>query len=149
MKEVARDFRKESTRSEATLWKALRGRALEGRKFRRQQPIGPFVVDFYCAAERLVVEVDGGIHESQVEHDRDRQQLLETLGLRFVRLPAAVVENDLPAALTAIRKAFAPGTESTIRAEQVPPLPLWERGLGGEGQVAPSAGSSPSQETHA
>jgi len=56
MTEVARGFRKAPTPSEAILWRALRGEALDGRKFRRQQPIGPFIVDFYCSTERLIVE---------------------------------------------------------------------------------------------
>jgi very-short-patch-repair endonuclease len=65
MVEIARQFRKQPTPSEAILWQALRNRKLEGRKFRRQQPIGCFIVDFFCASERLIVEVDGLIHESQ------------------------------------------------------------------------------------
>ncbi|HEX2091552.1 MAG TPA: DUF559 domain-containing protein [Longimicrobiaceae bacterium] len=110
MTEAARGFRKTATPSEAILWKALRGSALAGRKFRRQQPIGPFVVDFYCPAERLVVEVDGGIHESQAERDRARQECLETLGLRFIRISARQIERGLPAALASIRTAFHPST---------------------------------------
>lgn len=53
MTEVARGFRKAPTPSGAILWRAIRGEALDGRKFRRQQPIGPFIVDFYCSTERL------------------------------------------------------------------------------------------------
>ncbi len=106
MREVARQFRKAPTHGEARLWHTLRRKSLDGRKFRRQQPIGPFVVDFFCASERLIVEVDGPIHATQREADRARQHLLETLGLRFVRLSAEQVEHDLPAALAAIRNAF-------------------------------------------
>jgi very-short-patch-repair endonuclease len=106
MVELARRFRKEPTRSEAVLWKAIRFKQLDGRRFRRQQPIGPFVVDFFCPSERLVVEVDGPIHETQREADRQRQQLLESLGLRFVRVSAAHVENDLPSAVVTIKNAF-------------------------------------------
>jgi hypothetical protein len=62
MQEVARQFRKEPTTSEAILWEALRGRKLENRKFRRQHPIGTFVVDFFCKEENLIVEVDGTVH---------------------------------------------------------------------------------------
>ena len=88
MTEVARDFRKEPTPSEQLLWQALRNRQVDGRKFRRQQPIGPFVVDFFCGAERLIVEVDGPIHEQQRQQDEQRQELLESLGLRFLRVSA-------------------------------------------------------------
>jgi very-short-patch-repair endonuclease len=84
-------FRKEPAASEAILWQALRGKQLDGRKFRRQQPIGPFVVDFFCPSERLIVEVDGPIHDQQRDADHRRQELLESLGLRFVRLATAQV----------------------------------------------------------
>jgi hypothetical protein len=67
---VARQFRREPTVSEDILWQAIRGRKLDGRRFRRQQPIGIFVVDFICSSERLIVEVDGGIHEFQQERDQ-------------------------------------------------------------------------------
>ena len=65
MTEIARDFRKEPTKSEAKLWQALRGKKLDGIKFRRQQPVGPFIVDFYNSVYRLVIEIDGSIHDSQ------------------------------------------------------------------------------------
>lgn len=106
MVEVARQFRKEPTHSEALLWSALRGKQLGGRKFRRQQPIGPFIVDFYCSTERLIVEVDGGVHAEQQELDAARQALPESLGLHFVRVPAEQVEINLPAALASIQQAF-------------------------------------------
>ncbi|MGB7426242.1 MAG: type IIL restriction-modification enzyme MmeI, partial [Microcoleaceae cyanobacterium] len=108
MTEVARQFRKEPTHSEKILWQALRGRKLEGRKFRRQQPIGTFIVDFFCGAERLIVEVDGSIHESQQAADRQRQELLESLGLRVVRVSSELVERNLDEALSIIRQAFHP-----------------------------------------
>ncbi|MCO6451640.1 MAG: GAF domain-containing protein [Caldilineales bacterium] len=142
MVELARTYRKMPTPSEEILWEALRGKKLEGRKFRRQQPIGPFVVDFYCSPERLIVEIDGPIHEQQREADQERQALLETLGLRFVRVTAEQVENNLSIVLDLIREAFmsdevphpptpSPKTGEGERAS--PPLPAWERGPGGEG----------------
>ncbi len=85
MIEVAREFRKEPTRSEAILWDALRGKNLDGIKFRRQQPVGYFIVDFYNSECRLVVEVDGLIHKSQQEADASRQKILEELGLSVLR----------------------------------------------------------------
>lgn len=106
MIEIARQFRKEPTRSEAILWQALRKKQLAGRKFRRQQPIGRFIVDFFCASERLIVEVDGGIHESQKDLDEQRQQVLESLGLRFVRVSSEEVERNLPEVLSRIRGEF-------------------------------------------
>ncbi|ABU57700.1 DUF559 domain-containing protein [Roseiflexus castenholzii] len=106
MVEVAREFRKNPTPSEAILWQALRGKQLDGVKFRRQQPIGPFVVDFFAPSHRLIVEVDGPIHESQKTADAERQRLLESLGLRFLRLPASLVEQNLPAALEEVHRAL-------------------------------------------
>jgi very-short-patch-repair endonuclease len=103
MIELAREFRKEPTPSEDLLWQALRGKKLDGIKFRRQQPVGYFVVDFYNSVYRLVVEVDGLIHESQKEADASRQQILEELGLNVLRIKAEVVENNLPMTLNLIR----------------------------------------------
>jgi adenine-specific DNA-methyltransferase len=108
MVEVARDLRTRSTLGEQELWLALRRKQLAGRKFRRQQPVGPFVLDFYCSAERLSVEVDGSIHDDpdQVQLDAERQRLIESLGIRFVRLPNDLVMHNLAAALTRITAAF-------------------------------------------
>jgi len=101
MVEMARDFRKAPTTSERELWSVLRRDQL-GVSFRRQQPIGPFVVDFFCAGHRLIVEVDGPIHESQQERDAERQRLLEACGYRVVRFTANDVEQNLPQVIAAI-----------------------------------------------
>ncbi len=101
MVEMARDFRKAPTTSERELWSVLRRDQL-GVSFRRQQPIGPFVVDFFCAGHRLIVEVDGPIHESQQERDAERQRLLEACGYRVVRFTASDVEQNLPQVIAAI-----------------------------------------------
>jgi len=101
MVEVARDFRKAPTPSERRLWAALRRNQL-GVSFRRQQPIGPFVVDFFCASHRLIVEVDGPVHESQRERDAERQTLLEACGYHVVRVTAEDVERNLPQVIPTI-----------------------------------------------
>lgn len=85
---------------------ALRGKKLAGVKFRRQQPIGLFVVDFYAPSLRLVIEVDGEIHGGQKEQDRMRQDILEELGLIVLRLPANLVEKNLKEALRRINAAI-------------------------------------------
>ena len=108
VKRAARQMRKEPTRSEGILWSALHNRRLASRKFRRQHPVGRFILDFYCHEERLAVEVDGPVHETQRQADGERQQILESMGIRFLRLPAALVEDDLPAALAAIEEALSP-----------------------------------------
>lgn len=119
VKGAARQMRKEPTRSESLLWSALRNRRLASRKFRRQHPVGRFVLDFYCHQERLAVEMDGPVHETQRQADGERQQILESRGIRFLRLPAALVEGDLPAALTAIERAFSthPSTAERERGD--------------------------------
>jgi very-short-patch-repair endonuclease len=92
------------------LWERLRDRRLNGVKFRRQHPIGAYVVDFYCAEARLVIEVDGGVHEDverkRLDREREEAIWLER-GLRFLRLPAAFVENDAEAAIARIASAIA------------------------------------------
>lgn len=123
MVEIARQFRKKPTASEALLWQALRGKKMDGIKFRRQQPIGPFIVDFFAPAIRLVVELDGPIHENQKEADRQRQCMLEETGLTVLRLTADDVENNLPAVLHNISFAI-----QTMQSTSAPLLPLWERG---------------------
>jgi len=104
MIELAREFRKEPTKGEKVLWQALRGKKLDGHKFRRQQPIGYFVVNFYNSVHRLVVEVDGSIHEFQKEADYARQEILQELGLVVLRINTELVENNLSKALELIRE---------------------------------------------
>ena len=128
MQLVARRLRKNPTSAEEQLWQALRKRQLGGRKFRRQVAIGAFVVDFFCASERLAVEVDGPIHDAQAEADRIRQELIESLGIRFVRLTNDHIEYDLPNALDKIRSAFVPDSDNPSS----PSLILGE-GAGGRG----------------
>ena len=103
MIEIAREFRKEPTEGEKILWEALRGKKLDGIKFRRQQPVGYFVVDFYSSVYRLVVEVDGPIHDQQVEADKARQDILEVLGLTVFRIKTEIPEKNLSLALNMIR----------------------------------------------
>jgi very-short-patch-repair endonuclease len=121
MVEIARELRKEPTDSEAILWDALRGRQLDGYKFRRQQPIGAFVVDFYCDEAALVVEVDGPIHRQQRAADRERDEILGSLGLRVLRLPAEVVEMDIPMALEQIKRRLHRDSRPLSRRERGDP----------------------------
>ena len=83
--ERARTLRKHLTEAEQRLWQKLKRRQLAGMKFRRQQPIGPFIVDFVCFECRVIVEVDGGQHAEQVPYDMDRSGWLETRGYRVLR----------------------------------------------------------------
>lgn len=85
LKPLARQMRREPTPAENALWQRLRRQAVAGAKFRRQQPIDRFIVDFYCAETLLVIEVDGPIHQYTVEEDAIRQKFLESLGLEVLR----------------------------------------------------------------
>jgi very-short-patch-repair endonuclease len=83
--EAARAMRALPTTAEATMWAALRGRRLGGWKFRRQHVIAGYVVDFYCPALWLALEVDGGVHRDRRVEDREREDHLTSLGVRVVR----------------------------------------------------------------
>jgi very-short-patch-repair endonuclease len=115
VKGAAQQMRREPTGSESLLWSALRNRRLAGRKFRRQHAVGRFILDFYCHEERLAVEVDGSVHEMQRGADRERQAILEDMGIRFLRLPAWLIERDLPAALFKIETALTPSPSPAER----------------------------------
>ena len=73
---------------ESLVWSALRGRKLDGYKFKRQAPIGPYIADFYCPAARLVVEIDGPNHDKRVAADEARTRHLEARGCRVIRFRA-------------------------------------------------------------
>ncbi|HEX8469833.1 MAG TPA: endonuclease domain-containing protein [Brevundimonas sp.] len=93
----AKVFRRQMTPPEARLWVRLRGSRLGGFKFRRQHPIGPYIVDFYCAWVKLAVEVDGGSHdtEEQIAHDKRRTAWLGRQGVRVIRLRASSVRDEI------------------------------------------------------
>jgi very-short-patch-repair endonuclease len=97
----ARQLRREMTLPEGLLWRELRGHGL-GAKFRRQVPLGPFIVDFYCAQTKLVVEVDGAFHGDRMISDRDRALWLDAQGYRVLRVRAVDVLTDLDAVLEGI-----------------------------------------------
>ena len=105
----ARELRKQLTPAEAKLWERLRSRQLGGFKFRRQQPIGAFIADFYCASSRLIVEIDGGIHNAQRESDRLRVQQLTERGYQLIRFTNEEVEREIETVLGKIRDANGRG----------------------------------------
>lgn len=82
---TARKLRKNQTDAERKLWGYLCRKQLEGLKFRRQQPIGPFIADFYCPEKRLIIEIDGSQHMKKETYDRDRTTSLESQGYRVLR----------------------------------------------------------------
>jgi very-short-patch-repair endonuclease len=96
----ARELRQSGTDAERKLWYQLRAGRLNGLKFRRQHPIPPYIVDFYCEAKKLVVELDGSQHNEEV--DRDRSRFLESRGLKILRYWDNEVLQQMDAVLEAI-----------------------------------------------
>ena len=101
----AKELRQQMTPAEKRLWEQLRTNQEAGLHFRRQHPIAGFIVDFYCGAAKLVVEVDGAIHNEQREYDAERDQVLAAHGLRVLRFSNDEVIADISAALGRIRAA--------------------------------------------
>jgi very-short-patch-repair endonuclease len=99
---AAQRHRRNMTAAERTLWTALKDRQLNGLKFRSQHPLGRFIADFYCAQVRLVVEVDGPVHNKQAEYDEARTQHFETYGYQLVRFTNQEVFTNLPIVLAKI-----------------------------------------------
>ncbi len=104
--EYARGLRKELTPAEEVLWEALRGRRLGGYKFRRQHPIAGYIADFYCHEKKIVIEVDGGIHEEQgqKEYDISRTEILTGVGIKVIRFRNNEVLYELERVLNKILK---------------------------------------------
>ena len=106
MNSLARVLRKNSTDAERCLWSRLRGRRLEGVKVRRQQILGPYVVDFLCLEPKLVIEVDGGQHAERISNDLQRTEYLKVLGYRVLLFWNHEVLEDPDAVLESIRAAL-------------------------------------------
>ncbi len=93
----ARTLRRDATAAEKILWHHLRNRQLDGFKFSRQEPIGPYIVDFVCRAKKLIFEIDGVTHETAEElaHDVARTEFLAGQGYRVIRFKNEDVFGDL------------------------------------------------------
>jgi very-short-patch-repair endonuclease len=100
--EWARSLRQRETKSESLLWAVLRGSQLNGLKFRRQHPIGPYFADFACVSRRLVIEIDGGYHDAVGEADLNREAYLHAHGWKVIRFSTEEVENDVELVARAI-----------------------------------------------
>jgi very-short-patch-repair endonuclease len=104
IRDRARSLRRAMTEPERVLWSLLRRNHL-GLHFRRQHPIGPFVLDFYCAAARLCVELDGPVHADRADADARRTEWLAKEGIRVLRFSVAEIETTPAAVLAAIGRA--------------------------------------------
>jgi very-short-patch-repair endonuclease len=105
---LARTLRREMSLPEVLLWRAIKGRKLDELHFRKQHPLGPYVLDFYCAAGKLCVEVDGATHStgSRPLRDEFRDAWLAEQGVRTLRLSAELILQDVDDAVATIRQAL-------------------------------------------
>ena len=111
VKEAVRELRKNETKSEKIFWKAVRNRKFEELKFLRQHPFvfeyeGAkrfFVVDFYCAEKKVVIELDGIIHDFQKDEDAMRTELLNDMGLRVIRFQNNEILTKMPSVLKKLK----------------------------------------------
>jgi very-short-patch-repair endonuclease len=104
----ARTLRAGATDAERKLWSLLRTRQLAGFRFRRQQPIGPYIADFFCPSARLIVELDGDQHgaAAAIMYDQDRTRFLQSRGYRVLRFSNGDVPKSSDLVLEAIRRAL-------------------------------------------
>ena len=111
MKDLRRELRSNLTTAETILWKALQGSKLDGRKFRRQHSIGNYIVDFYCPAEQLVVELDGARHFtlSGADSDDERTKYISSFGILILRFENIYVVEQIDCVLEEIRRHFNRG----------------------------------------
>jgi very-short-patch-repair endonuclease len=123
----ARALRKRLTDAERLLWRNLRNRELGGWKFRRQYPVGPFIVDFICVEKNLVIEVDGGQHAENDELDLQRSAYLNKMGCQVFRFWNNQVLQETEAVLEAIFAILADGKQNSPSPQPSPPL--GERGI--------------------
>ena len=118
--ERARQLRRNHTEAERRVWARLRARQLNGVKFRRQHPVGSFVVDFCCPERRVIVELDGGQHASRVLEDQRRTTFLVQRGYRVLRF----WDNDVITHIEAVIEQIA----NAVSDPHPSPLPDRERG---------------------
>ena len=101
-KNIRKSLRNNATLSETILWRALKGRAAGGYKFRRQQGIGPYILDFFCPELLLCVEIDGSSHDYKYEYDERRTLFLRSQGIRVIRFSNEQVSTCLDGVVSEI-----------------------------------------------
>ena len=117
-KDKARALCSRMSDAETLLWQHLRGRRFQGFKFRRQRPLGPYILDFVCLEAGLVIEVDGGQHAEAQAYDDRRTMFIEQQGLRVIRFWNHDVLNQTPAVLEQIWQALLTLTPTLSRKRE-------------------------------
>jgi very-short-patch-repair endonuclease len=104
----AKELKRESTEAEKILWKHIRNKQVQGKKFRRQHPLDIFIADFYCHEKKLIIELDGGYHETlkQKEYDDGRSYELEEKGYKIIRFKNEDVINHIEKVIEEIIKVL-------------------------------------------
>ncbi len=105
IRQRAKELRWPMTPAETALWERLKNKQLHGLKFRRQHPLHHFILDFYCHAHQLVIEVEGGIHQQQRDYDESRTEWLTQRDFKVIRFTNEEVLNDIETVLRKIAKA--------------------------------------------
>ena len=128
LKQKRKDLRNKATSAEAFLWRHLSNKQLEGRKFRKQQSLQNYIVDFYCPSEKLIIELDGAYHSEplMIERDEIRDKKLQDLGFTILRFENKLVFDDLNGVLNTIVENFEQGRsfppfEGGDRGGSIPP----------------------------
>ena len=119
----AREMRGRMTDAEALLWMLLRNRRIAGAKFRRQHPVGRFILDFYCVELKLGIELDGGQHSEATGYDKFRDDWLSTQGIRTLRFWNNQMLMETEAVLQVIYQTVV---DHPAQSQQTPPLPPGE-----------------------
>ncbi|HEU0297907.1 MAG TPA: endonuclease domain-containing protein [Longimicrobium sp.] len=111
----AKEHRQDPTSAEAVLWSALRRQQLGGLPFRRQHPVGRFILDFYCPRKKLCVELDGSSHDGREADDQARTDALALLKIHVVRFRNDEVLQDLPSVLRRIEEVVSQCSSPPLR----------------------------------
>ena len=133
----ANEMRKNPTAAEEKLWETLRNRKLES-KFRRQYPVGQFIADFICIEEKLIIEVDGEIHDHQKEYDDGRTYMLEDIGYKVIRFSNNIVLKAIDEVIEKIKTELSPlsfGEGQGVRSDYIGAFAL-TTGIGIDAHVA-------------
>ena len=135
---AARVLRENSTVAERRLWLQLRNRNMEAWKFRRQAPIGPYIVDFVCFQQKLAIEVDGGHHQSQAEDDKIRTDWLESQGFKVLRFWNNEVLTNMDGVLASILEYLEHPHLSPLPSRERKNAPFPSKGEGRDEGEGPS-----------
>ena len=108
LKENRKELRRSLTPAETVLWRELKGQRFKGKKFRRQHSIDCYIADFYCASEKLIIELDGGYHNTaeQIAQDKVRDETLTAMGFKILRFENKIIFTDIKIVLQEIERHF-------------------------------------------